>query len=120
MGQRPVIMSAGFPEYTITVHQGFMFYEHTLVTESRKRFDPLTPMPDPNLVRFLGRQTPHRVALVNHQTLEKGADAALARLRHLAAEGAGHVLFDVSDDGDVAVTLDVAMEVPFPWRRATR
>ncbi|MDQ0323448.1 uncharacterized protein YgbK (DUF1537 family) [Pararhizobium capsulatum DSM 1112] len=65
-------MSAGFPRFGTTVHQGYMFYRGRLVSESIKRFDPLTPMSDPDLLRFLGRQTPHKVALLNHATLLKG------------------------------------------------
>jgi uncharacterized protein YgbK (DUF1537 family) len=105
---RPVLMSAGFPRFGTTVHQGYMFYRGRLVSESIKRFDPLTPMSDPDLVRFLGRQTPHRIALLNHAALGKGPDAAIDAVETFAAEGAGHILFDTTDDGDVEVAAEVA------------
>lgn len=107
-GLRPVLMSAGFPRFGTTVHQGYMFYRGRLVSESIKRFDPLTPMSDPDLVRFLGRQTPHRIALVNHATLRNGPDAAIGAVRTHAADGAGYVFFDTTDDGDVEVSADIA------------
>lgn len=113
-GRRPVLMSAGFPRFGATVHQGYLFYRNRLVTDSIKRLDPLTPMEDPDLVRFLGRQTPHKVGLVGHLTLHQGRAAAEAALARLAAEGAGHVLFDASDDGDVTVTADLAAALDLP------
>lgn len=113
-GRRPVLMSAGFPRFDTTVHQGYLFYRGRLVTDSIKRLDPLTPMEDPDLVRFLGRQTPRPVRLIAHGTLLAGHDAVLAELARLGADGAGHVLFDTSDDGDVAVTADVAAATGLP------
>lgn len=107
-GLRPVLMSAGFPRFGATVHQGYLFYRGRLVSESIKRFDPLTPMSDPDLVRFLSRQTPHPIGLVAHATLRRGPDAAGEALSALKADGMGHVLFDTSDDDDVEVAAVVA------------
>lgn len=111
-GGLPVIMSAGFPRLGTTVHQGYLFYRGRLVSESIKRFDPLTPMEDPDLVRFLGRQTPHRVGLVNHAVLQKGADAARAAVLALNAEGVRHTLFDATDERDIDVSTEVASGMP--------
>jgi uncharacterized protein YgbK (DUF1537 family) len=65
-------------------------------------------MSDPDLVRFIGRQTPHRIALLNHATLRGGADVVFAAIEALAAEGAGHVFLDTTDDGDVETAAEVA------------
>jgi uncharacterized protein YgbK (DUF1537 family) len=111
-GLRPAFMSAGFPRFGATVHQGYLFYRGRLVTESIKRFDPLTPMPDPDLVRFLSHQTPHRIGLVPHATLRRGRDAAGAAVDALTAGGAGHVLFDTTDDDDVDIAADLAAARP--------
>lgn len=111
-GLRPVLLSAGFPRFGSTVHQGYLFYRGRLVSESIKRFDPLTPMPDPDLVRFLALQTPHRIGLVAHATLRRGRDAAAAAIDALRADGAGHVLFDTTDDDDVEITADLAAARP--------
>ncbi|PZU83927.1 MAG: four-carbon acid sugar kinase family protein [Shinella sp.] len=107
-GGLPVVMSAGFPRLGTTVHQGYLFYRGRLVSESIKRFDPLTPMADPDLVRFLGRQTPHRVALINHATLRNGTEAVQKAIDALTAEGVRHSLLDASDDGDIDVAAEVA------------
>ncbi|PZO76186.1 MAG: four-carbon acid sugar kinase family protein [Mesorhizobium amorphae] len=107
-GTRPVLMSAGFPRLGTTVHQGYLFYRGRLVSESIKRFDPLTPMSDPDLVRFLGLQTPHRVSLVGHADLVRGRDFVRAEVERLGREGIGHILFDASDQQDVETSADVA------------
>ncbi|MCQ4628703.1 four-carbon acid sugar kinase family protein [Shinella sp. CPCC 100929] len=107
-GVRPVLMSAGFPRFGTTVHQGYMFYRGRLVSESIKRFDPLTPMSDPDLVRFLGRQTPHRIALLSHGVLRNGTETAVAAIEAFAADDVGHIFLDTTDDGDVEVAAEVA------------
>lgn len=112
--RRPVLMSAGFPRFGATVHQGYLFYRGRLVSESIKRLDPLTPMTDPDLVRFLGLQTPFDVGLIAHGTLIEGLDAARRALKRLTEAGMGHVLCDASDDCDVEVTADLAMGSGLP------
>lgn len=108
-GGRPVLMSAGFPRYNVSVHQGYLFYRGRLISESIKRHDPLTPMEDPDLARFLSRQIGAEVALLPHKVLRHGLDAATAAWRMLVAEGAAYVLADTSDDGDIEVTADLAV-----------
>ena len=113
-GRRPVLMSAGFPRFGATVHQGYLFYRGRLVSDSIKRLDPLTPMNDPDLVRFLGKQTPHSVGLIGHGTLVKGLGAAQDALARLIEAGMGHVLCDASDDADIEVTADLAVARGLP------
>ena len=113
-GRRPVLMSAGFPRFGATVHQGYLFYRGRLVSELIKRLDPLTPMTDPDLVRFLGRQTQQKVGLIAHGTLLAGLGAAQAALAQLTGAGMGHVLCDASDDADVEVAADLALSSGLP------
>ena len=104
----PVLMSAGYPAFDATVHQGYLFYRGRLVSESIKRLDPLTPMNDPNLVHFLSKQTRTPVGLLPHSVLRLGAQVALEALDCIHATGTRHVLMDTSDDGDVAVGAAIA------------
>ncbi|WP_426034029.1 four-carbon acid sugar kinase family protein [Cypionkella sp. TWP1-2-1b2] len=108
-GGAGVLMSAGYPAFNATVHQGYLFYRGRLVSDSIKRHDPLTPMSDPDLVRFLSRQTRSPVALLPHRVLLQGEVAARAAFAELVAGGSRHVLADTSDDGDVAVSTAVAL-----------
>ncbi|MBS9719700.1 four-carbon acid sugar kinase family protein [Tianweitania sp. BSSL-BM11] len=98
--QKPLLLSAGFPRFGTTVHQGYLFYRNRLVSESIKRFDPLTPMSDPDMVRSLARQTRKQVGLLNHLALQGGVDAARLRLNAVAGEGHDYILIDCSDDTD--------------------
>lgn len=109
---RPVLMSAGFPRFGTTVHKGYLFYRGRLVSESIKRFDPLTPMSDPDLVRFLSQQTPHRIGLIDHQTILQGFDAVSVAMDEMAADGCGHIFFDTTDDNDVEIAAQVALARP--------
>jgi 3-dehydrotetronate 4-kinase len=60
------------PEHGRTVYQGHLFVGDRLLSESSMRHHPLTPMTDADLVRVLGRQTPHRVDLVASQVVRQG------------------------------------------------
>lgn len=109
-GGAPVLMSAGFPAYDATVHQGYLFYRGRLVSELVKRMDPLTPMSDPDLVRFLSLQTRTPVALLPHRFLVAGEETARSHWQSLLAAGARHVLADSSDERDIDVTVKLAAE----------
>ena len=95
--QTPMLLSAGFPEFRCTVSMGHLFYQSVLVSESVKRFDPVTPMSDPNLVRFLSRQTRTPLGHVSHLELVKGEAVARRALESEAAKGHRHILLDCTD-----------------------
>ncbi|GHD20640.1 four-carbon acid sugar kinase family protein [Tianweitania populi] len=107
-GQKPLLLSAGFPRFGTTVHQGYLFYRARLVSESIKRFDPLTPMSDPDMVRTLARQTNGKVGLLSHAALHTGVDGARARLDQLRSEDHDYILVDCSDDTDADVGAALA------------
>ena len=72
------IFCPAFPEYTVTVFQGRMFLSHIMLGESSKRFDPVTPMTNSNLVEVLQAQSKSQVGLVSHPVLARGLDEAKA------------------------------------------
>jgi uncharacterized protein YgbK (DUF1537 family) len=111
---RPALLSAGAPRYNVTVFEGHLFYRGTLVSESIKRFDPLTPMTDPNLPRFLSRQTERPIALLPHSKLLAGIEAARQALADARKQHGGHVLADTADDNDVSMTVKLAIETGAP------
>jgi uncharacterized protein YgbK (DUF1537 family) len=110
----PAMMSAGAPKYNVKVFEGHLFYRGTLVSDSIKRFDPLTPMTDPNLVRFLSHQTKQPVQLLSHTILHAGIDVARQALGEIRGRALGHVLADTADDDDVDVTARLAIETGAP------
>lgn len=107
-GQSPLLLSAGFPRFGSTVHQGYLFYRNRLVSESIKRFDPLTPMSDPDLVRVLSRQTRAKVGLLPHSVLHAGFEAAQAAVTALAGDGIDYIMVDCSDDSDARMSARLA------------
>jgi uncharacterized protein YgbK (DUF1537 family) len=111
---KPALLSAGAPRYNVTVFEGHLFYRGTLVSESIKRFDPLTPMTDPNLPRFLSRQTERPIALLPHSKLLAGIEAARQALADASNQHHRHVLADTADDNDVAMTVRLALETGAP------
>ncbi|MTH62491.1 four-carbon acid sugar kinase family protein [Paracoccus litorisediminis] len=108
--QKPLLISAGFPEFGTTVFQGHMFVRDTPVNESHKRFDPVTPMPDPNLARFLSLQTETPVGLIPHDVLIKGPAAAQLALTDRLAAGFRHVLLDTADKGDIDTSTTLVQQ----------
>lgn len=67
-----------------TVYQGHMFGGAQLLAESPKRFDPLTPMTDSNLVRVLQAQSRKSVGLVDYSVVDRGPDAIRGHLEAAA------------------------------------
>lgn len=84
-----------------TMHRGHLFVGDRLLSESSLAHHPLTPMRDADLVRVLGRQTPHRVGLVPIETVHDGAAAVAERVRELRAGGVRHVLLDAVEERDL-------------------
>ena len=93
-GVRVVSFTPSFPEVGRTVYQGHLFVGDRLVSQSAKRFDPLTPMTDPDLVAVLERQTDAKVGLVPLDVVAKGPEAIRARLDDLQAAGVTRAIVD--------------------------
>jgi len=101
-----------FPERGVTVYQGHIFLGSQLLCNSEKRFDPVTPMPDPDLVTVLQRQTAYRVALVPQQVIAQGVETTRRFIDDALARGTTYFLFDAIDGSDVAVCAEVTRTWP--------
>lgn len=111
-GARGLGFCTAYPERGVTVYQGHIFLHDRLLCHSEKRFDPITPMPDPDLVAVLQRQTAHRVALVPHQLLAAGPDRARAAVEAAREDGARYFVFDGVDARDIAVCAEITLDWP--------
>jgi uncharacterized protein YgbK (DUF1537 family) len=100
-GERQTILCPASPEHGRTTYLGHHYVLGRLLSESSMRHHPLTPMTDPDLVRVLGRQTPHRVGLLPLNTVRSGQDSVRATLERLAREGVRHVIADATCDADL-------------------
>lgn len=76
-----------YPALGRTVYQGHLFVHEQLVSESSMRNHPLTPMYDPNIVRFLRLQSESKVGLVPLADVDDGPNAIARRFDSLAKQG---------------------------------
>lgn len=75
MGAQQALFVPALIETRRTVYLGHMFGGRQLLAESPKRFDPLTPMTDSNLVRVLQAQSKGLVGLIEHSLVDNGPAA---------------------------------------------
>ena len=106
------LFSPAFPEVNRTVYQGHLFAGDILISQSPKRFDPLTPMREPNLVKVLQLQTKLPVGLLAHQTLAQGPAAIAAQIARLRAQGIRYAIADALDEADLKATAQASVDWP--------
>lgn len=106
------VMVPAFPVNGRTVYQGHLFVGDRLLNESGMQHHPLNPMMDADLVRVLGRQSPHRVGLVAHATLARGAAHTREQLERFSAEGVRHVICDTLDESNLDVLAEAVVDYP--------
>ncbi|MES2532753.1 MAG: 3-oxo-tetronate kinase [Pseudomonadota bacterium] len=111
-GSRLTAFCPSFPEAGRRGFQGHLFSDHMLISESPKRFDPLTPMLDPSLVRTLQRQTATRVGLIPQQVVHAGPAALRAHARALEDAGIGFAIADAAEPSDLAALAELTWDWP--------
>ena len=100
-GGDATIFCPAFPENGRQIFNGYLFVGDVLLSESSMRNHPLTPMTDPNLVRVLSRQTPHKVGLIAETAVSQGAARIRQDLDAMTADGTRHAIVDAATDGDL-------------------
>lgn len=113
-GAAQTVYCPAFPENGRTVHQGHLFVQDRLLSESGMENHPLTPMTDPDLRRVLAAQLAPgaRVGLVPFAVVDRGAAAIAGRLAELAAEGVAHVVVDALGEAHLAALGAACRELP--------
>ncbi|MBM9595424.1 3-oxo-tetronate kinase [Roseitranquillus sediminis] len=104
LGVRGVIVCPAFPATGRSIHQGHLFVGDRLLSESGMEDHPLTPMTDPDIRRWLGRQCATPVGLVAAPVVRKGSEAIAAALAEAAERVETLVVADAATDDDL-VTL---------------
>lgn len=104
------IFCPAFPEYTVAVFQGRLFLGATMLGESFKRFDPVTPMKNSNLVEVLQAQSDWKVGLLSHNVLRRGQRAVEAELGRQA--DARLFIADAVDDEDLTRLAEIVESWP--------
>jgi uncharacterized protein YgbK (DUF1537 family) len=90
-----------FPATGRTLFQGHLFVGGRLLSETGMRDHPLTPMTDPDIRRWLRRQTSGEVGLAPYATIREGAGAIREALAQEAAAGRRLVVTDAVTDADL-------------------
>lgn len=111
-GAEATLFCPSYPVVGRTVYQGHLFVSDQLVSDSPKRFDPLTPMTDPRLVDVLQRQSRRRVGLLDHTSVRAGHEAIGSRLADLRSRGVQHVIADAITPDDLAALAEAAADSP--------
>jgi uncharacterized protein YgbK (DUF1537 family) len=93
------VVCPAFPANGRTVYQGHLFVRDRLLSESGMERHPLNPMTDPDLRRWLGRQTKGAVGHLSLGDLRAGQ--AATRLTASFAAGQRLVVCDAIDDEDL-------------------
>ncbi|MEP6567650.1 MAG: 3-oxo-tetronate kinase [Mesorhizobium sp.] len=93
------LVCPAFPANRRTLYNGHLFVGDHLLSESGMENHPLTPMTDPDIRRWLARQTSLRVGHLSLESLRSGSGQAALRLakRH----GERLIVADAISDGDL-------------------
>jgi|TARA_B110000305_G_scaffold223903_1_gene268871 uncharacterized protein YgbK (DUF1537 family) len=106
------IACPAFPEYSVTIFQGRMFLGPTMLGESAKQFDPVTPMTNSNLVEVLQAQSKGNVGLLTHASLMSGKEAVQKYLDQRVSAGTGLFIVDAADNDDVTRIAELTSDWP--------
>jgi uncharacterized protein YgbK (DUF1537 family) len=95
------VMCPAFPGTGRTLYLGHLFVNGRLLNESGLEKHPLNPMTDPDIRRWLRRQTKGEVGQVPLPVVRRGAAALCAALAEEAEAGRRLVVVDAIDDDDL-------------------
>jgi uncharacterized protein YgbK (DUF1537 family) len=101
-----------FPENSRTVYCGHLFVGEQLLSQSSKRFDPLTPMTDPDLVSVLRSQSTRGVGLLPRRILTRGREACIGHLSARLQEGEAFFVADAIEDNDLRRLAELTVDWP--------
>ncbi|MBR9653575.1 3-oxo-tetronate kinase [Thalassovita aquimarina] len=112
LSARKVLVCPAFPATGRTIYQGHLFVGDRLLSESGMENHPLTPMTDPDLRRWLARQTKGTVGHLPASAIWGGADSADARLTEEDGKGHRLIVADAVRDDDLLVLGRIADGLP--------
>jgi 3-dehydrotetronate 4-kinase len=101
-----------FPTTGRTVYQGHLFVGDRLLNESGLEHHPLNPMTDPDLRRWLARQTSDPVGLVPWTVVRLGGGAIRLALAEAVAKGQRLVIVDAITDDDLGAIGEACADAP--------
>lgn len=109
LGAGRVVVCPAYPSLRRSIYQGHLFVGDKLLSESGMENHPLTPMTDPDLRRWLARQSRSSIGHIDASTVTKGRGAIRATLDQ---QGPRLVIVDVVDDRDLIEIGAAAAHLP--------
>jgi 3-dehydrotetronate 4-kinase len=101
LGAPRAIVCPAFPATGRSIYQGHLFVNDRLLNESGMENHPLTPMTDPDLRRWLARQTARKVGHVGYGAVASGGAAIRSALDAAVAQGGRYIVVDAIRDEDL-------------------
>ena len=101
LGVAGVVVCPAFPATGRTVYQGHLFVGDKLLSASGMERHPLTPMTDPDVRRWLRRQSTATVGHIDHATVRMSPSAVRRRLAEEAALDHVLVVVDATSEEDL-------------------
>ena len=108
LGAARAIVCPAFPATGRSIYQGHLFVNDRLLSESGMEKHPLTPMTDPDLRRWLGRQTARGIGHVPYGIVAEGSAAIRSVLDSATAGGSRYIVVDAIQDRDLIATGEAA------------
>jgi uncharacterized protein YgbK (DUF1537 family) len=112
LGVKGVIACPAFPAVGRTVYQGHLFVHDRLLSESGLQHHPLNPMTDPDIRRWLQRQSAAPVGVVPWPVVSDGPDALRAALDAAAGRGETLVIVDALTEDDLVTIGHACRDIP--------
>ena len=101
LGAHCVIVCPAFPGTGRSIYQGHLFVKDALLSESGMQSHPLTPMTDPDIRRFLARQSNNAVGHVNAESVLAGTQKIKEALDAEHKAGKRLIVVDALRDVDL-------------------
>lgn len=107
-----LIFCPGNPDGGRTVFNGHMFVGTKLLSNSPKRYDPLTPMTNSDLVEVLAPQTRYNVGFLRRSELAGPLDHVQTIIDHSVAAGVPYLIADTIDEQDLKRVAELTVDWP--------
>jgi uncharacterized protein YgbK (DUF1537 family) len=112
LGVKGVVVCPAFPGAGRTLYQGHLFVRDRLLSESGMEKHPLTPMTDPDIRRWLSRQTREAVGLVPMETVAEGPEALRKALAQAGERGETLVVTDAISNANLSTIGAACSDAP--------
>ena len=107
LGAARAIVCPAFPATGRSIYQGHLFVNDRLLSESGMEKHPLTPMTDPDLRRWLARQTAQGIGHVPYGIVAEGS-AAIRHALDVSNSGSRYIVVDAILDKDLTAIGEAA------------